>query len=248
MFNINEIIMKMRKLVLAAVAMFVAGIYAAAQPGIEAGYMNMRYNTETGGVSKTGAPLNGFYVGVSDEINIVAGLGVHVGLNYSFVTDKSTKEIISSNFRMDGSESDHYLNVPIRIRYAFNIIPKVLKVQAFAGPVFSVGLSHTSKLDLKAEVAGITMDGSLKYDYYTGKFKSDNFSDEQLSSISSTVAAGTYNRFDVAMGGGLGVELFNFLEFKAGYDWGLVNRIKGDLAENASCKRDMFYFTLGFRF
>ena len=40
----------------------------------------------------------------------------------------------------------------------------------------------------------------------------------------------------------------HFLEIKAGYDWGLMNRMKEDLADVMSCKRNMFYLAVGFRF
>lgn len=54
-----------------------------------------------------------------------------------------------------------------------------------------------------------------------------------------------YNRFDVQIGAGVGLEFFKFLEVKAGYDWGLIDRYKGDGIE---VNRDQFYVSLGFRF
>ena len=238
----------------AVLAIFVAGVVSvSAQPGVEVGYLNSRYSTDVDGRSKSGAPLNGFYVGVSDEVKLFAGLGMHIGLNYSFSTDATPEELFKDmkDFKINstGAEKDQYLNVPLRLRYAFNIIPRVLKIQIYAGPVFSVGLSHTYTFDMKTEVAGMTLGGKLKYNYYTGKFKSNSFKDEDLEKLNEKVpGSGVYKRFDIGLGGGVGVELFNFLEFKAGYDWGMMNRYKGALSDNADCRRNAFNFTLGFRF
>lgn len=237
------------KIIIVMAAIVAAMVSASAQPGIEAGYLNSRYNYEKDGVSKTGTPLNGFYVGVSDEVNLVAGLGIHIGLNYSYAVDKTAEAIVEDR-NLKGSETDQYLNLPLRLRYSFNVLPGVLKIQVFGGPVFSVGLSHTYRYDFTADIPaiGTQIKGDIKYNYYTGKVKSDSFSDEDLEALNAYLPEGRYNRFDIAAGGGLGVELFNFLELKAGYDWGLMNRYKEDYAAGAVCNRDMFYFTLGFRF
>lgn len=223
-----------------------AGMNASAQAGVEVGYVNMNYRISGGNV-QSNPSLNGFYVGVSDEINLVAGLSIHIGLNYSYATDKSAKSIFQNLSLKGGSESDHYLNVPLRLRYSFNVIPKVLKIQAFAGPVFSVGLSHTQRFDYKVSIMDKNLDGTLKYNYYTGKFKSDAFSDEELASLNEQMPA-AYKRFDVGLGGGVGIELLRLIEVKVGYDWGLMNRFKGNFADEMTCNRNLLYVTLGLRF
>ena len=94
--------------------------------------------------------------------------------------------------------------------------------------------------DYAAEIGGDTYGGQLTYNYYTGKFKSGDFN-EDLSEVLPS-----YKRFEAALGGGVGVELFRLIEVKAGYDWGLTERSKS--AEIFSSKRNIFYVTLGFRF
>ncbi len=238
--------MKKLKSLLLLIAVAAAGASASAKAGIEAGYMSMRYGISGGNTALQGTSMNGFYVGVSDDVRIVAGLGIRIGLNYSYTTDKSARSIFNDfNINMKGgSEKDHYLNVPLRVRYTFNIIPKVLKIQAYAGPVFSVGLSHTYSYDMTVSIQGQRIEGSLKYNFYKGKFKSDALDDVDLQVLDLPA----YKRFDMALGGGVGIELFNFLELKAGYDWGLTDKVKGDLAGSVSCRRDMFYAAVGFRF
>lgn len=216
------------------------------QPGIEAGYLNSRYSIKGGENSKSGTPMNGFYAGVSDDIELVAGLVFHVGLNYSYTTDNSREEVL--HFDLKGSAADHYLNLPLRLKYNFNIIPKVLKIQAFAGPVLSMGLVSEQTLSLKGSFGDAAIDGTVKYNYYTGKVKADNLSDELRDQINSYMPDSRYKRFDVALGGGVGVELFNLLEVKAGYDWGLLNRFKGDASDNYKLNRNVFYLSVGFRF
>ena len=235
--------MKKLRIVLVLTAFCAAAAGLSAKGGIEAGYMNLGYTVSGGGISDSQPSLNGFYVGVSEDMNLLAGLGIRIGLNYSYAVDRSAESLIQGVGMKGASEKDHYINVPLRLRYNFNLIPKVLKIQAFAGPVFSVGLSHTHKFDFSMEIGGNTVGGSVNYNYYTGKFKGDVDTDAiETSSLPS------YKRFDVALGGGVGVELFNFLEIKAGYDWGLMNRMKEDLADVMSCKRNMFYLAVGFRF
>ena len=230
--------MSMNKLKLfsALAVITLAAVEVSAKSGIEAGYVNTRYNVSGESPALTSSALNGFYVGVSDDIRLVAGLGLRIGLNYSYTTDKSARSIFDDMSMKGGAEKDHYLNVPLRLRYTFNIVPKVLKIQAYAGPVFSVGLSHTYSYDFA--------DGSLKYNYYTGKFKSGALDEEDTQHLGLP----QYKRFDVTVGGGIGVELFNFLELKVGYDWGVTDRFKGDIAQSATCNRDMFYAAVGFRF
>ena len=236
--------MKKLKSLLVLAVMAVAGLNVSAKAGIEAGYMNMSYTLSGDGFKVSNPSLNGFYVGVSDDIRLVAGLGIRVGLNYSYTADKSARSFIEELGMKGTSEKDHYLNVPLRVRYNFTLVPKVLKIQAYAGPVFSVGLSHTQSFDFQATINDETLGGSLKYNYYTGKFKSDAIDSAELEDSGLP----TYKRFDVAMGGGVGIELINLIEVKVGYDWGLSERLKGDYAGSASCKRNMFYVSLGLRF
>ncbi len=236
--------MKKLKFILAAAVFSMAALAASAKGGIEAGYMNMGYSVSGKGISGSNPSLNGFYVGVSDDMDLVAGLGIRLGLNYSFTTDKSAKSLVQNISMKGGNEKDHYLNVPLRLRYNFNIIPKVLKIQAYAGPVFSLGLSHTYSYDFALELGGQRLEGAVKYNYYTGKFKSDVFDQDEAQEAGLPA----YKRFDMALGGGLGIELLNFLEVKVGYDWGLVNRTKAESAADISCTRDMLYLAVGFRF
>lgn len=56
------------------------------------------------------------------------------------------------------------------------------------------------------------------------------------------------NRFDVLMGGGVGLNFINFITVKGGVDYGLLNRFKGDLAETGTMNRLQFYVSVGIMF
>lgn len=144
--------------------------------------------------------------------------------------------------------TEHNLNVPVDVKYTFNIIPSVLNISIFVGPTFSLGLASQDKLSISGEFAGIAFDGTLKYDNYTGKIKSDNISEELQNTLNGYMPESSMSRFDIMLGGGIGVGLFKFLNVKAGYDYGLLNRYKGDMAKNASLNRSQFYVALGINF
>lgn len=236
------------KAILAVAAAMIFGAQAFAQVGIEAGYMNSMYSSKMNDADKASKsdPLNGFYAGVNDNINIVAGLSIQPGLYYSFGTASKSEEILG--FKNTYSETEHNLNVPVNVKYTFNIIPSVLNISIFVGPTFSLGLASQDKLSISGEFAGTAFDGTLKYDNYTGKIKSDNISEELQNTLNGYMPESSMSRFDIMLGGGIGVGLFKFLNVKAGYDYGLLNRYKGDMAKNASLNRSQFYVALGINF
>ena len=56
------------------------------------------------------------------------------------------------------------------------------------------------------------------------------------------------NRFDVLMGGGVGVNIIKFVTVKGGFDYGLLNRLKGDLANAGKLNRMQYYISVGLTF
>ena len=59
---------------------------------------------------------------------------------------------------------------------------------------------------------------------------------------------GKIRRFDVLLGASVGADFFDVLEVRLGYDWGLVNRYKGEVANDFNMKRGQFTLTAGVRF
>ena len=235
------------KLIAVVAAAVFAGTAAWAQTGIHAGYMNsvnsIKMNSE-----KYKLTTNGFYVGVDQDIHLVAGLSIQPGLYYSYLvdkTDKSTKEI--GNLKMTSYYEDHHLNVPVHLKYGFDVLPDMLKIYVFAGPTFDVGLLARQKYNVSGSLLGKDIDGKLTYNYYTGKVRT-NLDDDAQNSINPADQESRYSRFDLLLGGGVGVEALGFLDVKVGYDYGVVNKLKGDAAKAGSVNRGQFYAGIGIRF
>ena len=55
-------------------------------------------------------------------------------------------------------------------------------------------------------------------------------------------------RYDVMMGAAIGVDLFDLLEVHMGYDWGLINRYRGNVADELKMTRNQFTLSVGIRF
>lgn len=237
----------MKKIVCAFIAVsFFAGVsaYSAeAKTGVEAGYVNSSYSFKSGISSDNNYSLNGFYVGLSQDVPLVAGLHFVPGIYYNFLTDNSREEVL--NFNLKGTLSDHYLNVPVMFRYQFGL-PGV-KLYIFAGPTLSVGLVAKQKYAVSGTVLGADVSGDIAYDFYSGKVSSSNIDIPQdgENPYQSILPDYRYNRFDVLLGGGIGVEVLNCLEVKVGYDWGMLNRYKGD---EATLHRNQLYAGIGIRF
>ena len=234
--------------IIAAVA---AGIFLtldmSAGNGVEIGYLHSSYRTNLNSDEmKTASPMSGFQVGLMKDMNIVAGLSLQSGLTYSYLNSAEKDEV--PMFNITGSYTEHMLNIPIQVKYTFDIIP-AFGVYVFAGPTLSLGLAATTKLSVSGSIAGNTLEGNLKYNAYTNKLKSDNIPDEYVNLVNQYLPQDrVLNRFDVLMGGGVGVNIIKFVTVKGGFDYGLLNRLKGDLANAGKLNRMQYYISVGLTF
>lgn len=180
--------------VIAAGLMLLAGTNAFAQMSFGAGYVNSIETMKIGDlVSKT--PANGFCVGANYRIPLARGLSFTPGLNYEFITAKSTTK--NAFFSATGRLTEHYINIPLT--FSYGIAFGNAKAFVFAGPTGSLGLASTTSA--KGNILGFKNSGSV-----------NNYDDDD------------YGRFDILLGGGLGVEFLENLRFTVGYDFGLLNR------------------------
>ena len=234
--------------IIAAVA---AGIFLtldmSAGNGVEIGYLHSSYRTNLNSDEmKTASPMSGFQVGLMKDMNIVAGLSLQSGLTYSYLNSAEKEEV--PMFNITGSYTEHMLNIPIQVKYTFDIIP-AFGVYVFAGPTLSLGLAATTKFSVSGSIAGNTLEGNLKYNAYTNKLKSDNIPDEYVNLVNQYLPQDrVMNRFDVLMGGGVGVNIIKFVTVKGGFDYGLLNRLKGDLANAGKLNRMQYYISVGLTF
>ena len=226
------------KLIAVAVAIFAASIEASAQFGVNISYMNSNARPVQWSDEKN--QTNGFTVGIDNELKLIGNfLSIQPGLYYQHLL--ASEDIVDlGKLYAKNTYSDYFLAVPIHFKLGFNIIPdRMLRLYVFAGPTFEIGLKSADKLSI-AEI------GEISYNYYTGKFSSS--SDEITDIVASSGLfpdQKVYGRFDVMVGGGVGIQVIRFLDIKVGYDYGLVNRYRKEMDKTAN--RGQFYVGVGVR-
>ena len=215
-------IMKKIFFILVAAAMFFA-VEANAQVGVGIGY-NLLNTTQTLGDESDDESLNGFYIEATYDFNFMekdwGSLGLQPGIRYTFGGETESDEVLGITTR--ASLAEHYLDVPVNVKYAYDAIPSKLDVYAFAGPVFSLGLSSALSASVNEEIV-----------------KTNNYKDTD------------YGRFDIKFGIGAGVTVVEKLNVKLGYNIGMLNRYTGEqISKDLKYKTHtgVFYLGVGFNF
>ena len=197
----------MKKIILTLALVAAAATSASAQFGIGAGYLNSSMKESS---SSESLALNGAYIEGTYSLPLADGLCFVPGLRYSFATTSDVSALEIEDFKAAGIDitmNEHYVSVPLMFQYGYDL--GGAKLFAFAGPTLNAGLA--SSLSVKLDIAGFTGDEDV-----------DLFKD-------------VFNRFDVSVGGGLGVEFSN-IQVKAGYDFGLLNKSTDDRSK-LNCKQ-----------
>ena len=213
--------MKKIYFILVVAVMFIA-TDVKAQFGVGVGY-NLLNTTTTIADESEDDSLNGFYIEATYGFNLLNGnwgtLGIEPGLRYTFGGETEHEEIFGIKTR--ASFTEHYLDIPVHVKYGIEIIPSALNIHAFAGPVFSVGLAST----LKATAGDTTV-------------KTNNYEDSN------------YGRFDLKIGVGAGVTIAERVNVKVGYNFGMLNRYTGEQVKDFKYKTNtgVFYVGAGFNF
>lgn len=214
--------MKKIYFILAAAAMFLA-VDANAQLGVGIGY-NLLNTTQRLGDETDDDSLNGFYAEVTYDFNFLernwGSLGLQPAIRYTFGGETESDEVLGVTTR--ASLAEHYLDVPVNVKYAYDAIPSKLEVYGFAGPVFSFGLASSLSASVNDEVV-----------------KTNNYKDTE------------YGRFDIKFGLGAGVTVVEKLNVKLGYNIGMLNRYTGEQASKDlkyKTHTGVFYLGVGFNF
>ncbi|MBR5100832.1 MAG: PorT family protein [Bacteroidales bacterium] len=97
--------------------------------------------------------------------------------------------------KLSGKREDHFINVPLHFSYGLDLSPD-FRFFAYAGPSVSLGVA--------SKVTSSVGTSSGSYDRY-----------QENSDL---------NRFDILVGGGVGVEIMNMFRLNIGYDMGMLNR------------------------
>ena len=198
--------MKKLMTVIIAAAMLLAGTDAFAQFSVSVGYSHSRTNFKALGLNLAKAMMDGFYGGVTYNIPFArvgtGTLGVAPGLYVSYMMKPETNLYV-----VKGDISESYLTVPVDFNLSLPVTDG-LRFIIFAGPSFSAGLTSDVKVsaiadkDLSESIIG------TNNDMYDGLIA------QKLG----------YNRFDVLVGGGIGLDFEDMIRLTVGYDAGMLNR------------------------
>lgn len=212
---------------------------ANAQLTVGAGY-NHEVMTERAGGDDESEGLDGFYIEATYDWDFLEDywglLAIQPGLRFSYMGNSESEELMG--VKMRSSLNETYFDIPVHVKYSYPLGD--LKLSAFAGPVFSLGLSSSAKFTMK----GDGEDYMTKVSLYTGKTVSkgdDGGYDAELDG-----SATDYARFDLKLGVGVGASIADVISVKAGYNFGLLNRYTGEY--DYKIHTGVFYVGLGFSF
>lgn len=199
----------MKKIYAIAAALFLTGMLAQAQDlSAGVGYLYSTMSEKVG--NKTNNEVtSGAYLGVSYNIPIVDGLGIAPGFYYSILTGRGTGSILLGLGTGTVKFSEHALNIPLYLNYGMELGHANLFF--FAGPTFQFGLSSKYKAEADVPLAGLIAKGEV-----------NNYKDLNMG------------RFNVYMGGGIGVDLNEILRITVGFDYGLVNLNKNGTGDKSN--------------
>lgn len=201
----------------AAVTMFFA-TEASAQIEVEVGYSLTDHVIKALGENE-GEMLDGLYLGVNCDVNFLDNekgmLDLEAGVRFTYALTQESERLLGVQTKVSVNES--YLDIPIYAKYSYDLTSMTLS--AFAGPIFSCGLTSETKVGLNDNVVT------------TNNYEKDS----------------VYGRFDLKIGVGIGVTFSDRYSTKVGYNIGLLDRYAGKL-DNASLRTGVFYVGVGFNF
>lgn len=160
------------------------------------------------------APYHLIRGGMHIAIPIKYGLDIETGLKYGYTFGKKTQRYAHSgvaNYQYNG----HLIDLPIRLHYTLPIFWG-LKLFAYAGPNLNIGIAQQQTIHFTQK--SVTTSTDLPY-----------------PSSGTYNAYDTYNRFNLQLGAGGGIQ-WKKLRIRSGYDWGindlnkkktLIDRMKG---------------------
>ena len=205
---------------LLAASMMLAGTSVFAQNlALEAGF-GLSSTRFNYTLGSTTADLYGGPIGLSYEIPLMPGtLGFAPGIQVGYFTGGDVKLPFGLG---QASFNESYLAVPLD----FNLhlpISEDIKFLVVAGPTLDFGLTSRAKVK----------DTNVEYDIYDGA----------LGELTK------YTRYDVLIGGGLGIDVMDAVRFTVRYDYGLVNRNGGNLTSGfLKVNRSQLKLGVGFLF
>ncbi|MDR2009401.1 MAG: PorT family protein [Bacteroidales bacterium] len=209
---------KIKFLLIAVIFSCAFGLSANAQGqfGLQFGYNNTKFKTKIGSTTTKSDPLNGFNVGLTYDYDFHKYVGLQTGVLYSLYHKKDELTVFGTT--STNKITYHYATIPVNVKGKYEFGNSGLSVFAFAGPDFIIGIAANSKTKI-----GNSPESSM------------NLYDDDYD----------FNRFDIALGLGAGVQ-YKSLRLKFGYDIGLLNL--ADTDGDNKYKRNYFNISLGLLF
>lgn len=214
--------------------------------GVTFGYVHSAYRISDWATDevKTTDGLDGFNLGITKDFPVVdRALFLQTGLLYTYQND--SKNMFEQNQRVIGDWDEHYLSIPVKVKYEVPVIEN-LNVFVTAGPTIVAGLA--SSLTYRARIND-SDNAAISYNFYNGKVRTNDKMPDFISSIiEGQFPDARYRRADVQLGASAGVRFMEVFEAQIGYDWGVVNKYKGETLDDLKMRRQQFYISLGIRF
>lgn len=207
------------KTILILVLIFSGSQLKAQTYRIEAGYIQpTRYSSVM-----SNRLFNGIRLGGTVDFNLPAEfLTIHTGLLYTYAFSTSTQKALAGDSAIYKTQG-HYIDVPLHLTASHWILKKQVKLFAFAGPNFNIGLSQPQNVTTSANyesVMGVEPG-------YSDLFKND------------------IQRFNFQLEAGGGIQWRHFL-VKGGYTFG-INNLNRKNSDN-KLHQSGWYVTAGYEF
>lgn len=167
---------------------------------VSVGYQSYTFHQDY----STTIPIIGTVTAKSDD----AFGGFYAGVNYTLLTLDPGISITPGLYfstasyknadNADIQAKQSYIGVPINFSYKLDLVPGTLALEPFVGPTFSYGLSYK----------GTANNWTDTTNYYTDDYD--------------------YARFNVALGGGLALNIVDMIRVNIGYNYYLLNLYTDD--------------------
>ncbi len=265
-----------------AVATTVFASNAKAQFSVGVGYANEFITSKESSVlpeslegnawQKERTNLSGFYVeGSYNWVFASVGPGkfaLQPGVRYYCMSNLETNGRVNVKYEMEGTVShttrrnktrisNHFIDIPVNVKYSYDFVPGALKGYVFAGPSFSLGLAansvETTKVNESVDDKTIKGKSIERVNAYTGKFYYKIFdpqTDETKIEKGKNDEYKSYNMFDLKLAIGIGITVAEKVDIKFGYNIGLLNRsfIKNTADIKYSTHSNVLHFGAAYNF
>ena len=217
--------------------------------GISFGYVHSAYRLSDWATDEveTMDGLDGFNTGLTKDFPLIdQALYLQTGLAYTYQND--SRNMSESVVRLVGDWGEHFISIPIKVKYEVPVMDG-LNVFVMGGPSLVAGLSSSMKYRARVDVLGESVNAAISYNFFNGKVRTnDGMPDFLQKAIEQQFPEARYRRSDMQLGLSAGVRLFEVLEAQIGYDWGLVNKFRGETIDDLKMRRQQFYISVGVRF